>query len=46
MQVKSKWKTLKQPAYFLSRVKFWPIFDIQIDITLAIFWNKLQNHTF
>ena len=32
-----KWKTLKQPA---------STFDIQIDITLAIFREKMQNHTF
>ena len=23
-----------------------PYFDTQIDITLAVFWEKLQNHTF
>ena len=22
---------------------FWSTFDIQVDITLAIFWKKLQN---
>ena len=44
LQVKSK--TLKQPVYFLRAVEFWPTFDIQIDITLAIFWEKLQNYTF
>ena len=27
-------------------VEFCPTFDIEIDITLAIFWKKLQNHTF
>ena len=30
----------------LSRVlESWPTFDIQIDITLAIFWDKLQSNT-
>ena len=29
-----------------STVEFCPIFDIQIDITLVIFQEKLQNHTF
>ena len=37
LQVTSKWKTLKQLVYFLKAVEFWPIFDIHIDITLAIF---------
>ena len=46
LQVTSKWKTLKQLAYFLRAVQFWPTFDIQINVTLAIFWEKLQNHTF
>ena len=46
LQVTSKWKTLKQPVYVLKGVEFWPTFAIQIDITLAIFWEKLQNHTF
>ena len=46
LQVKSKSKTLKQPVYFLRAVEFWPTFDIQIEITLAIFWDKSQNHTF
>ena len=30
LQVTSKWKTLKQPIYFLKVVEFWPTFDIQI----------------
>ena len=34
-------KTLKQSAYFLRAVEFWSSFDIQISITLAIFWQKL-----
>ena len=46
LQVTSKWKTLKQPVYLLKAAEFWPTFDIQIDITLAIFREKLQNHTF
>ena len=46
LQIKSNWKTLKQPAYFLKAVELCPTFDIQIDITLAIFGEKLQNHTF
>ena len=46
LQVTSKWKTLKQPADFLTAVEFWPTFDIQVDITLAVFREKLQNHTF
>ena len=37
LQVTSKWKTLKQPVYLLKAVEFWSTFDIQIDITLAIF---------
>ena len=46
LQVTSKWKTLKQPVYFLKAVELCPTFDIQIDITLAIFPEKLQIHTF
>ena len=46
LQVTSKRKTLKQPVYFLKAVEFWPTFDIQVDITLAILREKLQNHTF
>ena len=34
-------KTLKQSVYFLRTVKFCSFFDIQISITLAIFWEKL-----
>ena len=45
-KVTSKWKTLKQPVYFSRAVEFWPTFDIQISIALAIFWEKLHNHTF
>ena len=46
LQVTSKWKTLKQPIYFLKAVELWPTFNIQIDITLTIFWENLQNHIF
>ena len=45
-QVTSKWKTLKQPVYLLKAVEFCSTCDIQIDITLAIFWENLRNHTF
>ena len=43
LQVVCKWKTLKKPVYFLRAVEFWPIFDIQININLAMFWEKLKN---
>ena len=46
LQVTCKWKALKQLICFLKAVEFYPTFDIQIDIILAIFWQKLQNHTF
>ena len=46
LQVTFKWKTLKQPVYFLKAVEFRPIFDVHVDIALAIFREKLQNHTF
>ena len=46
LEVTSKWKILKQPVCFLKEVEFCPTFDIQIDITLAVFREKLQNHTF
>ena len=46
LKVTSKQKTLKQPVYFLKAVEFCSTFDIQIDITLAIFREKLENHTF
>ena len=46
LQVTFKWKILKQPVYFLKAVKFCPTFDIQIEITLAIFRENLQNQTF
>ena len=45
LQVTYKQKTIRQSVYFLKAVEFGPIFDIQIDITLAIFREKLQNHT-
>ena len=46
LQVTSKWKTLKQPVYFLKAIEFWPTFDIQVDITLAIFWLKVAKPHF
>ena len=46
LQVISIRKTLKQAVYVLRAVEFWPTFDIQIDITLAIFREKHQNYTF
>ena len=46
LQVTFKQKILRQPVYFLKAVEFCSTFDIQIDITLAIFREKLQNHTF
>ena len=46
LKVTSKQKTLKQPVYFLKTVEFFSTFNIQIAITLAIFWEKLQNYTF
>ena len=45
LQVTSKWKTLKQPVYVFKAFEFWPTFDIQIDIVLAIFWGMFQNDT-
>ena len=45
LQVASKWKTLKWPVYILGVVAFWATFHIQIDITLPVFWEKLQNYT-
>ena len=46
LQVTCKWKTLKQPICFLKAAEFCHTFDFQSDIALAIFWEKLQNHTF
>ena len=45
LQAATKWKTLKRPVYFLRAVEFWATLDIQTDITLAIFWEKLQKPT-
>ena len=42
LQVTFKWKTLKQLR--LKTVEFCPAPDIKIDITLALFQEKLQNH--
>ena len=46
LQVTSKWKTLRQPVYFVRAVEFWSTFDIRVSITLAMFWEKLHNYTF
>ena len=46
LQVTFKWKTLKQRIYFLKTDEFWPTFDIQVVITLALFRETLENHTF
>ena len=46
LQVTNKWKTLKKSCPFLRSIEFWPTFDMQISITLAIFWERLQNYTF
>ena len=46
LQVTCKKKELKHLVYFFKAVEFWPTFNIQIDITLSIFQEKLQNHTF
>ena len=37
LQVTSKTKTREQPFHLLKTVEFWPTFDIQISITVAIF---------
>ena len=37
LQVTSKWKTREQFVYSSRTVEFWLTFDMQIDITLAIF---------
>ena len=39
-------KEAKIVWYFLRAVDFWATLDIQIDITFAIFWEKLQNYFF
>ena len=37
----------KTTYLFFSRAsEFWSTFDIQINIALATFWEKMQNHTF
>ena len=46
LQVASKWKTLKRIVYFSKAVEFLGTFDIQIDITLTIFWENLQTILF
>ena len=48
--LKSSYRVLKAASkwlhLFLRAVEFWPTFDIQISITLAIFWEKLHKNTF
>ena len=39
-------KDPKMTRLFLRAVEYWASFDIQIDISLAIFWEKLRNYTF
>ena len=46
LQGTNKLISLKRPIYFVTSIDFWAIFDIQIDITLAVFWNVFQNYTF
>ena len=36
--------TIRQPVHFLQRVGFLATFNLQINITLVIFWEKLQNN--
>ena len=33
-------------VYFLRVVEFWAIFNIQIDVTLAKFWERFQMTLF
>ena len=44
--LKSFLENNKTTRPFLRAIEFWPTFNIQIAITLAIFWEKLQNCTF
>ena len=37
---------LKTDSAFLWAVKFLATFNLQIDITMDIFWGKLQNNIF
>ena len=43
LQVKSKYKTLKRSVYILRAFEFWASFDIQIDITLPVFWKRVMK---
>ena len=36
----------KATCLFLRAVESWSTFDIQISVTLAMFWEKLQNYNF
>ena len=46
LQGTNKLMSLKRPIYFVKSIDFWATFDIQIDITLAVFRNAFQNYTF
>ena len=39
LKVTSIRKALKRPVHFLRAFEFWAMFNIQIDISLAIFWE-------
>ena len=39
-------ENIQDTRLFLRAVDFWPTFDIEISITLAILLEKLQNFTF
>ena len=39
-------ENIQATCLFLRAVDFWPTFDIEISITLAILLEKLQNFTF
>ena len=39
-------KDTQKTCLFSRAVTFWPTFDIQISLTFAIVWEKLQNYTF
>ena len=45
LQITFKWKMLKRFVLLLRAVELRATFDIQIDISLAIVWGKLQNCT-
>ena len=35
-----------KPVHFLWTVKFLAAFNLQINITLVVFWEKLQNNIY